>query len=64
LQIIRQASQKHVKVLAWQTGAISYLLKVFGPVTDDGIAHWEKVVQARAHETGKNFIEAAQEVSS
>ncbi|EIN06277.1 UDP-Glycosyltransferase/glycogen phosphorylase [Punctularia strigosozonata HHB-11173 SS5] len=62
LQLIRQASRKPVKVLAWQTGAISYMLRVFGPVTEEGIGHWEKVVATKAAETGKNFLEAADQL--
>lgn len=64
LQAIRRNSRKYVKVLVWNVGAVSYLLRVFGPITEEGIDHWQTVVGTKAAETGKNFVEAADDVRS
>ncbi|EIN06349.1 hypothetical protein PUNSTDRAFT_137124 [Punctularia strigosozonata HHB-11173 SS5] len=62
LQAIRRNSRKTVKVLVWNVGAVSYLLRVFGPISEEGIEHWQTVVGTRAAETGKNFVEAADDI--
>ncbi|EIN06342.1 UDP-Glycosyltransferase/glycogen phosphorylase [Punctularia strigosozonata HHB-11173 SS5] len=62
LQVIRSASRTPVKVLVWNGGALSFILRVFGPITEKGIDHWQEMVGTKAAVTGMDFVEAANDI--